>query len=312
MNSNDRNERRKTNRISLILASFAGLLLLSVAGTMIKAQQTPEGEAIDVSPPSQEITADPGSTIQIKAKVRNGNKDPMPLIVRIEDFTAEGSEGQVSLVEKGPWSITHWTTVTPKEFELKAGETKEVIATIAIPGDAAGGRYGSFVFSVKGKGGSNAAAVTREIASLFLVRISGPITEAITIDGFSAPAFLEFGPVPLTMTYNNTGNVHLKPRGVIAIYDMFGRKVEDVQVDGTNVFPQAKRDVTTKWNKTLLAGIYTASAIIYTGSSKNEIVNATTKFTVFPIRIAVVVIIVLVIIYLLRKRLGKALKALIK
>lgn len=294
-----------------VLSLLAVVLSLTVVFSLSHAQNGLEGQSLEVSPPTQELTANPGETLTVKAKIRNRTSEPKPISVRIEDFVANGDEGQVSLTEKGPWAISTWTTVTPTEFTLAPNEQKEVTATITIPKTGvAGGKYGSFVFAVKGKSSAKAASVTQEVASLFLIDVGGEKIEKLSVTSFTAPSFLEFGPVPMEITYKNDGNIHMKPYGVVSVTDMLGRKVADVTVVGTNVFPQASRKVTVRLEKTLLVGPFTATAILYPGGTVNSPMTATATFTVFPVRIAVVIALVLVVIYLLRKRLLKALKAL--
>lgn len=297
---------------------FTGLLLfvisvlfLTITVSFIRAQFDLGGQSLEISPPTQEMSADPGQTITLKAKIRNRTTATVPIKVRLEDFIAQGEEGSVALSSNSQWPITSWAILSPTEFSLKPGESNEVQAVIKIPSSGvAGGRYGSFVFRVVGSGEKGAASLSQEIGSLFLIRINGPVTEKITIDSFKAPVFSEFGPVTFSINYANSGNIHLKPSGIISITDMFGNKSADVKVEGTNVFPEAKRIVNAKWDKQFLIGRYNATALIYTGSEKNETMTATTHFIVFPIRYAVIGIVVLVALYLLRRRLSKAYKAL--
>jgi hypothetical protein len=155
------------------------------------------------------------------------------------------------------------------------------------------------------------AAISQEIASLFLIDIAGPRDEKLAITGFSAPDFLEFGPVPFTIMFKNSGNVHLKAGGVIAVSDMFGRKVADVVQTPTNIFPGGERKISFKWNQQLLFGRYTAQAIINTNGTKNQTLTAETSFTVFPIRIAAIIVLAIVLVFLIRKRLSRAARALI-
>lgn len=279
------------------------------AGLIAQAQVL--SQALEVSPPSQELSSDPGKTITVKAAVRNRSSEPITIRVRIEDFTASGEEGQVKLIEKGPYSLTSWVTLTPETFPLLPGATQEVVATIAIPKEAAGGRYSSFIFSIGGeKASGTTAAVAQEVASLFLLRISGPAIEKLSIVEFSAPAFLEFGPVPFTLKFQNSGNVHVKPFGLINVTDVFGRTVKDVVVRGeANVFPGASRVVRVTYDEKLLFGPFTAQAVLNFGS-KNESLGAATTFFVFPVRVVAVSLLVLLILYILRRRLLKALQAL--
>jgi hypothetical protein len=294
---------------TLLVASF--ILGLSTVLSFSFAQNAVSSQSLEVSPPSQELASDPGQIITAKAKVRNKSADSLNIKVRIEDFTASGEGGQVALIEEGPQSLTSWAAVEPQSFTLKPGEAKEVVAKISVPKEAAGGRYGSFVFSVGGGPATpGTASVAQELASLFLIRISGPVSEKLFIAEFSAPAFLEFGPVPFTIKFQNSGNVHVKPFGLLNITDVFGRVVKDVVVRGeTNIFPQASRVITVSYDERWLFGPYKAQAVLNYGS-KNESLYATTTFFVFPARIAAAALLVLFVLYIGRRRLTKTIKAL--
>jgi hypothetical protein len=270
------------------------------------------GQGLEISPPSQEVSVDPGKTVTISAKIRNPGNNTLPIKVSVEDFTAEGDEGATAIVANSPYSITSWTKLSPSKFSLAPGDEQVVTATITAPANAAGGHYGSFVFSVTSDTQQkNAAAVTQEVASLFLVRVNGPVNEKLTLTSMSAPAYSEFGPVPFTLDFSNEGNVHVKPFGLINVQDMFGNKVADIVVSGENVFPGAQRLITAQLDKKFLIGRYSATALMYYGAH-NQNLTAETSFVVFPTRVAIIIVVVLILLYLMRKRLKKATKALFK
>lgn len=289
---------------------IAVLLLTAFFTFKTFAQNFLNSQGLEVSPPSQEINIDPGKTINIKAKIRNRGTETLPISVRIEDFTASGEEGQIAIVKEDPaYSLTSWAKIDPQSFTLKPNAEQEVNAIVTVPKTAAGGRYGSFIFSVSGpapQGGQ--ASVTQEIASLFLVKISGPVNENLSFLELKAPPFSEFGPIPFSLKFQNNGNIHVKTFGLINVSNMFGRKVADVVVTGTNVFPGATRVIKASLDKRFLIGSYTATAIMYYGTTKNQTLTLATSFFVFPVRLVAILIIILFVIYLMRKRLKKALK----
>jgi hypothetical protein len=217
----------------------------------------------------------------------------------------------VALVDQGKDSITSWATIDSSHFTLNPGESKTVKATINVPFGQAGGRYGSFVFSVDSEKKGNSASLAQEIASLFLIRITGPVNERLQTDEFVAPQFTEFGPIPLSLKLSNTGNIFVKTYGLINITNMFGQKEADIVLSPTNIFPHAARVVTTMFDKKFLFGTYTANAILYYGE-KGQPIYTVTHFTVIPLRIIAIVLIVLVVLLLLRNRFKKAIKALVK
>jgi hypothetical protein len=295
--------------LPLLMALAAGLIF-SMLPRLIGAQAENKGQVLEVSPPSQEVTGDPGKTIEVSTKIRNNSQITKKFNVRIDNFVASGTEGQIALTEKSPYAVSNWASLSPSTFDLPAGKSQEVTARITIPAGSAGGRYGAFVFSVVGTSSPNAAALTQEIASLFLVKVNGPVTEKLSLTSILAPFFSEFGPIKLNMVFQNSGNIHMRPRGVITYKDIFGRTAGSSVMPVTNVFPGADRQVPITWDKKFLIGYFTAIADIKSGGNSNQNLSATTKFIVFPVRLVVIVIIVVFIIYLLRQRLLKALKAL--
>ena len=307
---------QKKQRIVLFsLFLLAGIIIVSLVFSFgIFAQNQASVQSLEVSPPSQELQADPGQTLTATAKIRNKSRETIPLTVRIEDFTASGDEGQVALTDQGPYSLSKWAVVTPQSFSLAPGEEQIVTAKVKVPTDkVAGGYYGSFVFAVKApqaQGGG--ATVGQEIASLFLLKVTGPVNEQLSLDSITAPAISEFGPIPLELKFTNNGNVHTKVYGLVNISDMFGQKVADLVVNQTNVFPGASRQIKTTLDKQFLFGKYTATAIMYYGTTKNETLTAIGSFTVIPYRVIALLIVLGVLLYSMRKRLKKALRALTK
>jgi hypothetical protein len=306
-------KKRSFGIFSLIF--FGTVLVASLFFSLgIFAQNQPSVQSLEVSPPSQELTADPGQVITAVAKIRNKSRESISLVVRIEDFTASGEEGQVALTDQGPYSVANWTVITPQSFTLAPGQEKEVTAKIKVPTNKiAGGYYGSFVFSVQNENKTGGvASVGQEIASLFLLKISGPVTESLSLDLVSAPAFSEFGPIPLTLKFSNNGNIHTKVYGLVNISDMFGRKVVDLVINQTNVFPGASRQIKTTLDKQFLFGKYTTTAIMYYGTTKNETLTAVGSFTVIPYRIIALILVAGALVYRMRKRIKRALRVLTK
>jgi len=306
-------KKQRAALFSLII--LAGALAVSLFFSFgIFAQNQTSVQSLEISPPSQELIADPGQLLTATAKIRNKSRETVPITVRIEDFTASGEEGQVALTDQGPYSLSNWAVITPKSFSLAPGEEKEVTAHIKVPpSKVAGGYYGSFVFSVQTENATpGTASVGQEIASLFLLKVSGVVTEQLTLNEVTAPSFSEFGPIPLSIKFTNNGNIHTKVYGLVNISDMFGQKVADLVVNQTNIFPGASRQVKTVLDRQLLFGKYTATAIMYYGTTKNETLTAVGSFTVIPYRIIALLVVICVLFYSMRKRIKRALRALTK
>src|SRR5690606_8074877 len=105
------------------------------------------------------------------------------------------------------------------------------------------------------------AAVTTRVGTLVLLRVSGNVSEQASISTFEAPAYSQQGPVNFSLRIQNEGNVHIRPKGTIIITDMFGRKVEEIPLDGANVLPGSVRKTDSTWEKTNILGTYTATLV---------------------------------------------------
>jgi len=294
--------RTKLLFVSLLAVAVAiGFFVWRKGITSISAQTATIEQSIEISPPSLELEVNPGQTTTITTKVRNKGNIAYEMTPRIEDFTASGEEGQVELIDKGPWAISSWSDITPKSFTLDPKQEQDVQVTINVPPqNIGGGKYGAIVFSVQGKASANTAAVNQEIASLFLLRVSGPVQESLQAVDFTAPSFIEFGPVPLSLRLQNTGNVHVRTTGVISIMNMLGKKVADLVIPPTNVFPQAKRVITTSFEDQFLIGPYQAVAIVYYGTG-NQSITTYTPFFAFPVRIVAGIVILILVLFIIRK-----------
>lgn len=291
-----------------------GLVLFSSLYTIQSLAQTQfNGQSLEVSPPTQDVEGAPGKTITVKAKVRNRNNTANTIKVRLEDFTAQGDEGQVALTTESDYSVASWANISPETFILGPGEDKEITAEITIPAGVAGGRYGSFVFSIvpANAGKQTETALAQEVASLFLLKISGPVNEQLSVSYFKAPVFSEYGPITFDLAFKNQGNIHVKTFGLINVQNIFGHKIADVVVSGTNVFPGATRIIHPELSKKFLFGPHTATAIMYYGAG-NQTITSTTSFTVFPLKLAVIVLLVIILLYVGRKRISRAMNALFK
>jgi hypothetical protein len=194
-----------------------------------------------------------------------------------------------------------------------------VTATIAVPLNAEpGGHYASVLFEQMVQdvpSQRSHVSVAARLASLLFLTVSGNVVEAgqilgatpgspcsAVVCGFKAPKFVDHGPVPFSFIFNNTGNVHVRPKGTITIsHD--GKQVAVLPIDDRAVLPTSQRLFETKWDQVVLAGKYTAKLHLVYGS-KNYTLDATTTFWAFPWQVVLGVALVILLgmgVFLSRK-----------
>ena len=302
-------------RRSVFVAVLTGLLFSFASGA--QAQTAPQ-TGLAVSPPTFELSANPGDTLKNSIRVDNLTDEPLELTAIKRNFTAMGEEGGIDLSEQeGNYSLANWIEVTPSTFTLPARESKVFDYTIKVPAMAEpGSRFGSIMFKTAAKplNDQNGVAVAQEIGALVFVKVAGEVKEKASIVDF-APQFNinENGPVGFDIRIKNDGNVQFKPTGTITISNFFGQKVATIPINAENVLPEATRKMGASWDNFWLFGKYEATVSIVYGND-NQILTATTTFWGFPFKLVLGIILACAllgfIIYPRRARIARAIKIL--
>jgi len=276
---------------------FVGLLTGLILGTFAFAQE----RGVTISPLNFELTANPGDSLENKIRVSNPTTSNVSIKMEVEDFTASGEIGQV-IVEKTEdttYSLKRWVKINPAEFTLKPGEQKFVTFTINVPKNAEpGGKYGSILAVITGVAGPGTigTGITTKVGALVLLAVSGDVKEEINVEGFSAPKFSEYGPINFVIRLKNTGTVHLRPRGLVTITNIFGSQVANVEFAQQNVIPGAIRRIEAKWDEGWLWGLKYQATLVGSYGSQNNPISAVTTFWVFPWKVVLLAIIILSLI----------------
>lgn len=296
---------------------IVGLLCIGLGMAGLVVAQQPNQITLSVSPPTFELSANPGDQLKNNFRIVNGTDSELTLTTTPKNFTAEGEEGAVSLTEEETgFSLASWISVNPTNAVVPARGSQTFTFTIDVPdGAEPGGHFGSIIVKTNPVVlDTTGAAVSQEAGPLILVSVAGDVTEAANIVDFRAQKnFWENGPVVLETRVENKGNVHFKPSGTITIKNMFGKEVTKLNLEEKNVLPGTIRKLINEWSPGFTVGRFTADLSIVFGPNQS-VATATTSFTIFPYKVIIPALVglILLIIFLIRsrKRLAAAAKAL--
>ena len=299
------------------------MLIIGIIGGLVLSQTVfAQTIGVNISPLTFELSANPGDIIPLnKIRIYNPTESIISVKMEVEDFKAVGETGEVAVApeEEVIFSLKKWVTINPLEFTLEPGESKFVDFMIEVPENAEpGGKYGSILASPTAVIGEEVtgAAVFSKVGSLLLLTIAGEVREELRVKEFIAPSFLETGPVPFTIRFENTGTVHVRPRGFITITNWQGKKVADVEFSQLNVIPGAVRKIEASWDNKWLLGKYTATLVGIYGTANLPLNPPVLTFWVFPWKIILgaflVLFLILLFFYKTRKRWQLALRILLK
>ena len=305
---------RLRTRLGVVLGLVAAVTL--PFAPLVSAQQ-PSGQGLEISPPLIERSVDPGKSLTLEIQLRNITKSTLATSGSIEDFVAQGEEGQAKLLldedaEPSPFTLRPWVSSITR-LTLGPGELKTTKVTIDVPKDASpGGHYGVIRFSgvppeLEGTGVSLSAS----IGTLVLLNVSGDVVKKASIEELYSTqnnekkGFFEKGPVTLGIRIKNEGSVHIKPTGTLRVTDTFGREVEVLSINplGGNILPASIRKFEQTMEKSTAFGRYTVKADVqYDGKALNQ----TVTFWVIPYKtIAIVLGVLLLLAVVLRKGIKK-------
>lgn len=272
------------------------------------------GQALEISPPVIELSANPGQSITTNIKVRDVSNSELIVRGKADDFGAGDENGDPKILldqkEATRFSLKYWIASVP-DLRLVPREIKTVTVRINVPKNAEpGGHYGVVRFTgtppdLEGQGVSLSAS----IGALILLKVSGPVTEKVDIVDFFATKgigkniLFEQGPINFVERLKNTGSVHVKPTGSMDIFDSFGNLVDVVPVNQPprNILPDSIRRFNQTWNKKWLLGRYRARINLSYGSASAPLVAGTT-FWVIPWKLIVLVIFILVVLFFTLRR----------
>ena len=294
-------------------------LSILVIGGLILAPNVSAQFSLGIAPLTFEITANPGDIVENYLKVYNPSPDTSVQIeMVIEDIAPTGEAGHVIVepAETETYSLARWIETEPKEFSLAPREEKFVKFTINIPENAEpGGHYGTVIAGAKLVAGPRAtgAAILPRVGSLVLLTVPGVMREELIVKEFIAPNYSEFGPIPFTIRFENTGTVHVKPTGYITVTNWLGQKVANIEFPSHNVLPRAVRKFETSLpQKWFFAGKYTATLTGSYGIANTLLTPTVITFWAFPWKVGLGILIVIILLILSRKRWVAAFRILIK
>jgi hypothetical protein len=203
------------------------------------------------------------------AQDTDGTYPTVNFVVEARNFIQSDAGGSPQFVDiedlPEQLRLSDWITVEPLEFSLsERGESQTITFTINVPEDAtAGGRYGAIMVRQTSEGdvleNNIGAGLTSETGPLILLTVDGEIEKGIeisdfhveTIQGKETSLFWN-PPVKAVITFKNTGNVHLAPRGVVFFHqgEITNERLFSTQLNETltYILPGASRTYEFVWD----------------------------------------------------------------
>lgn len=284
-----------------------------MAGALLAPALAQAATGLTIQPVKVSQTINKGQEVRGTILLKNASEEDVVVETNIEDFVPTAGEESISFVGRAPGvtTVRDWITILgPKSFEFKKGEQREIEYVIKAPEDAEPGSHFGVLFfkAIKLSEVTSQIKVGTQVGVLVFVTIPGNYLQRGEIQNFSAPQFVQGGPVNFTMKFENTGTVHFEPKGTIKITNMFGKEVGSVPIEGQVVLPTGAKNLSFAWIvKGLLLGKYKATAEVVDGQGR-QLTSQTVSFYAVPVWYALSFIGAFLLIFLVLKFIKKRIK----
>lgn len=251
---------------------FALLTILS--GLNMMAQPTSAVSSSEVSmalsPATQNISLTPGQEYTGKIIIINTGTVGFDFGLKTTPYQVDSETYDLDFDTNNVYTQLYtWISFPQDTYHIEPEQTIEVSYNVNVPESAAGGgQYATVMaYATNLDGSDNAVQVIPQVASLIYGRVNGPeMMPEGEVAEQSIPGFLLNGPLEITETVYNTGNVDFKVYHAVTITDFFSGDVlldPDTKTEGgtelgsatTVVLPGTSRQQTLVWENTPKIGI---------------------------------------------------------
>ncbi|NTW26926.1 MAG: hypothetical protein HGA36_01235 [Candidatus Moranbacteria bacterium] len=288
------------------------LTLILVGALFFSKNALADDQNFSISPFFQEINLEKEQErTDFVLEIANNTGAAATLKLSVLDFGALDESGGVAFLGsaedlKNKYALASWVSLEKDSVVINPGEKQNVRVMIENKDSLSpGGHYAAVMANMAkeddGTGSeSSIVALDPSFASLIFVRkVGGEIYGLNLKDQEIEKNFLSL-PSNVRLRFQNTGNVHVSPRGIIKLTDPLGREIATGIINGESaiVLPETFRKFPTEFKQAAVAfmpGKYELS-VAYRFDGKEDFVTQQQVVYFFPIKIMLASIFMLVLV----------------
>lgn len=205
---------------------------------------------LSISPPFVSLTIGEEKEVRQELVIKNDSKQSLSFKVKVVDFGSMDESGGIAFLET-KYGLASWLSLEKDALIVGPGE-KETLGVTVLNKESLspGGHYGAVWLMTDEAEGTGKIGLSMSYASLFYVIKNGGAHYSMDLKGVSFGKNWWKRPVGVDLRFQNTGNVHLVPRGLIEVFDSGGRKVAKGVVNDSSaiILPESFRIYETNLN----------------------------------------------------------------
>lgn len=243
---------KKSLVVFVYLCIGVGVYSLVPSGASAQ-QNTAAPLDITVYPSNIDLSANPGSTVQQRIRLRNNTGNSIPFAITTMKLTTN-AQGDIIPADSKEGYIS-WISYSPSSFTALPNEWTDISLQIKIPSTAAFGYYYAVRIAPTNtnvKQTSNGSTLLGQALVPLLLDVRKPGEKAnIQLVSFNpSQVFYEYLPATFNITFRNTGNVHIRPQGNVFIRTGSNDDAAILVFNEANgaMLPGQKRTYTASWD----------------------------------------------------------------
>lgn len=276
------------------IAFLLGALFFS--NTYVSAQ---ESSSIKIQPTLVEEKVEPGKSFSSILSATNLGSVAQVYKVSVQDIESIDADGHPVFAkehETTGFEMSSWVKIPRPDITIAPGATVEVPFTVTVPTDASpGGHFGTIFLSTAGeKPKTVGASVGYQVGAILSFQVAGDIKEEARIRQFTSEKTV-YGESKAVfhVKVENLGNTLVRPRGLLEIVDMFGKKTATLNLNDSEaaILPHGMREFTVTWDDDRVRmGKYQAIATLEYGTDVKHTIFQELSFWVIPSKVVLPVL----------------------
>ncbi|TSC91945.1 MAG: hypothetical protein CEN90_60 [Parcubacteria group bacterium Licking1014_17] len=283
--------KRFNKKIIITLVIILGVFMLSLGFVWAI------GVGISISPLKYKYSVDPGTVIDDVINVGNPNAGDLRVKVEFQDFmVTEGNNIKwIPNDIENPHKMVDWIDIDTEPFTVAPGKQVAVPFKINVPKNATpGGKYAAIFFSEADKGGGNLLGAIARVGSLIIMNVNGDVKQTGQLVDFTGPTIAWSGPVNFVLSMMNVGTTHFEVKPVVTINNFFWQSAK-ILPESKFIYPNVKRDIPIKWEKSNPFGLYSAKVSVTDG--EGTVFEKTKWFVAIPATYAIIILAVVLVLW---------------
>lgn len=259
-------------------------LVIGLLTSLFLVMDVNKADALSLAPALIEVDAEPGESLVQKIRLFNEINQTITVYPGLENFQPQKDSSQPKFLgDSDPFGAARWIEVPIKKATLKTGEAKDILLKIKVSVLAEPGGHYAALFWSNQPGKNLGIGSASRVGTLFLFKIKGAVREDAQIISFVKKND-NIWPLDFSLRLENSGNVHLAPRGNIEIVNWRNKKVGEIKINplGQSILPQSQRQFEVSWSADKLTpGLYSARVKLLYGDASKEL-NSKINFWLMP------------------------------